>query len=109
MNHLGDRRARDRFEVVGTLAGDLEFIERGRVLDISRLGLSIACPVAPLIDSTFIVRLILAGDEVSVDVRVTHVRATGDASGSQYLVGLEFLSSSRLLESAIERVVAQSE
>jgi len=90
------------------LAGALACVERGRVVDISRLGLSIACLVAPPIDSTFILRLILAGDEVSVDVRVRHVRP-GDGHGSQYLVGLEFLSSSYRLESAIDRVVAQSE
>ena len=108
MTHLGDRRVRDRFEVVGRLAGALEFVERGRVVDISKLGLSIACPVAPAIGSTFILRLILAGDEVNVDVCVRHVRP-GDDLGSPYLIGLEFLSSSRGLESAIDRVVGLSD
>jgi hypothetical protein len=109
MTHLGDRRARDRFEVVGILAGAVEFVERGRVVDISRLGLSIACQVAPPINSIFIVQLVLDGDEVSAHVRVRHVRPAGDGQGSQYMVGLEFLSSSSRLESAIDRVVGPPE
>jgi hypothetical protein len=105
MEHLGDRRLRNRFEVVGTLGGVVDFVGHGRVVDISTLGLLVLCTTAPPIDSTLLLRLILLGHEASVTVRVRHFRPIGQPAGSEYLVGFEFLSLSRALEAVIQQVV----
>lgn len=106
MSRLGDRRSWVRFEVLGALGGVVEFTEQATIVDLSRMGMLVASSVAPAVDSRLILRLLLRGEEMSVDARVRHCRVVARANGSQYLVGLEFLSSSPRLERAIDYAVA---
>ena len=92
MKPLGDRRARVRFEVVGTLWGALDLHESSRIVDISRSGVLVESSLALPPDSVQPVRLEIGGEEVRVDGRVRHLRRITDENHAAYLIGLEFLS-----------------
>ena len=81
-------------EIVGSLWGTLEAIEPGRLIDISPTGVLIASPFALVPDSTQFVRLMLGGEEITLDTRVRHSRVAvrGPDLPPEYLVGLEFVS-----------------
>ena len=94
MKPLGDRRASVRFEIVGSLWGNLQLNESAQVVDISPGGALIASPVAMAVDSTGPVTVMFGGQEVTLDARVRHFRpllAVGDET-PRYLIGLEFMT-----------------
>jgi hypothetical protein len=92
---LGDRRARIRLEVVGSLWGALDFEDTARVVNVSDTGLLIAARTPPLLDAVHPIRLLQDGQEVTVMARVRHFRqAPGPGGSSEYLVGLEVLNGS---------------
>ena len=94
MNPLGDRRRRVRMEIVGSLWGTLELTEPGRLVNISPMGALIASPVAMAPNSTQTIKLVLDGDELTLEARVCHFRRADlrPEEPPQYLVGLEFLA-----------------
>jgi hypothetical protein len=99
MSPIGDRRIAVRLEVVGALWGVLEVLETARVLNISRGGALIAAASPLPIDSTRSVRLTVGGEQTVVDARVRHSRpAGGSTTAPSFLIGLEFVSSSPLLD-----------
>ena len=99
---LGDRRARVRFEVVGTLWGTLELHESSRIVDISRFGVLMESSLALPPDSEQSVRLEIGGEEVRVDGRVRYLRRITDGNHAAYLIGLEFLSLPASVVAAID-------
>lgn len=103
MKPFGDRRARIRLEVVGSLWGTFEVTKQARVVNISRNGALISSPVPAAVDSTQTVRLMLEGHEIKLAARVRHLRqvSVGDEPG-QYRIGLEFLEAPIALAEALE-------
>lgn len=104
MRPLGDRRARIRLEVVGSLWGTLEVSKQARVVNISTSGALIASPVPAALDSTQTVKLVLKGHEIRVDARVRHLKrvvGVGDEE-TPYHIGLEFLEAPAALANALE-------
>ena len=106
MKPLGDRRARVRFEVVGTLWGTLELHESSRIVDISRSGVLVESLLALPPDSVQLVRLKIGGEEVRVDGRVRHLRRITDENHAAYLIGLEFLSPPAPVVASIDHLLA---
>ena len=106
MKPLGDRRARVRFEVVGTLWGTLELHESSRIVDISRSGVLVESSLALPPDSVQPVRLEIGGEGVRVDGRVRHLRQITDENHVAYLIGLEFLSPPAPVVAFIDHLLA---
>ena len=104
MRPLGDRRARVRLEVVGVLWGTLEVTPSARVLNISRTGALIESPRSVPLESIQSVRFTVAGEAITVDARVRHLRRSTSAEAPEYLVGVEFLSVPDVLLHSIERL-----
>ena len=92
MRPLGDRRTSVRLEVVGELWGSVELTEPAQVVNISRAGALIMSPVPMAQDSTGVVKLTIAGEELTLDARVRHFRHVPAAAShpDYYLIGLEF-------------------
>lgn len=103
MKPTGDRRAQERFDVVGALWGLLDIVEPAQIKNVSQTGALIDAPFAPPIESTQTVRVIVEGEPVVVDARVRHVRRIEtDIRGPRYLIGLEFLSPPESVLQSIE-------
>ena len=110
MRPLGDRRARVRYEVVGSFWGTLDVTEPARVININRTGALLAAgsPLAP--DSIQVVRLVIEGRDVSVDAKVRSIRHMPKQAGQpeHYLVGLEFVSTPPVLIDSIDHITGRS-
>ena len=104
MSSLGDRRVRVRFEVLGALRGMLELPASARLLNISRTGALLESPLALPLESTQLVYFSLGGDEVAVETHVRHVRHVPKEGGSEYLVGVEFVTVPPALLHSIEQL-----
>jgi hypothetical protein len=105
---LGDRRARVRFEVVGSFWGMADVSETARVVDINRTGALIWSRSAFATESTQVIRLTLEGQELLVDTKVRHLRRVPETEREpeHYLIGLEFLAvPTSLLETIDELAV----
>lgn len=62
---------------------------------------------APLaVESIQSISLAIDGQETISEVRVRHLQPVTGASGSRYLVGVEFLSASSAFQEAVERLIA---
>jgi hypothetical protein len=98
---LGDRRARVRFEVLGTLRGTLELNEAARIVNISAQGALIESAARLALGSLHELQLTLDGHPARVSARVRRVEPVSEQSAAPlYLIGLEFLSPpSALIES----------
>ncbi len=107
MEHLGDRRLRVRFEVVGALSGVIERVDAAEIVNISPQGALVLSTLAPPIDSTLLIRLAIADADVSVNARVRHFRVVGRDRRPQYMVGLEFISTPSSLTAAIEHLTGR--
>lgn len=107
MQRWGDRRVRMRFEVVGTLWGQLELTERARIVNISATGALIESPLAMALGSTQAVRVSVGDDQVLVEARVRHLRAIDpEAPHPRYVVGVEFVAPPVPLIHSIEQIAA---
>src|ERR1700730_16620821 len=109
MNPLGDRRARVRFEVLGTLSGSLEVIESAKLLNISKRGALIETGSDVPVGSIQTLQIYVGGHETRVTARVCRVgRLASDSAredgSSRYAVGLEFLSTPPSLAESIEQL-----
>jgi len=99
---LTDRRNRPRFEIVGDLWGTLETVVGMSVRDIAPGGalLESAIPLQP--ESVHRVTVSYEGQLTPVSVRIRHVRGERTPDGlERYLVGVEFMTSSPLLQASI--------
>jgi S-adenosylmethionine:diacylglycerol 3-amino-3-carboxypropyl transferase len=104
MAHLGDRRRKVRLEVVGALWGTMELAEPARVVELSAGGALILSPVAAAPDAVRVVTLEVAGELVTVDARIRHLRAVPatDTEPTRYLLGVEFLAMPAALSHSVE-------
>lgn len=82
-----DRRAYERYDVLGALWGVLEMPEVARVINISTTGLLIEAALSPVLHSVHAVRLTVDGAPVLVDAVVRHCRP---GTPGKQLIGLEF-------------------
>ena len=107
MRALGDRRARLRFEVVGTLRGTLETMEPARLVNISGTGALVETPVAMQVDSIQVVQVTLDGQATRVTARVRHQSRIGQyPERIHYVVGLEFLTAPAALLESVSHLMA---
>jgi hypothetical protein len=105
---LGDRRARVRFEVLGTLRGTLELAESARVVNISAHGALIESAAQVALGSLHELQLTLEGHLTRVAARVCRLEQAGGPSGSPlYLIGLEFLSPPSALVESIRTLAGE--
>jgi hypothetical protein len=105
MRGVGDRRSAVRLDVVGALWGTLEFHKPALVRDLNQDGALLEYPFPVLPDTVHAVSFEHNGEQVSLDVRVRHVRpATGADGAVVYLAGVEFLS----IPAALPEVVASA-
>ena len=104
MPPLGDRRANVRFDVVGSLWGQLEFTERAPIANISAAGVLVTSPLPAAVDSTQPVILLVDGEQVLVDARVRRVRVVGDNGAQRFELGVEFVDAPLPLVNSIERL-----
>lgn len=104
LNDRIDRRAHERFDVVGTLWGVLELPEPARLMNISVTGALIDAPLGPVLGSLQSLRMTIEGECVRVDARVRHVR---HALPGRFLVGLEFVAPPTSVIASIEALDSQ--
>ena len=111
MKPLGDRRARVRFEVVGSFWGRADVSETARVVDINRTGALVWSRSAFANESMQVIRLTVEGQELLVDTKVRHLRrvAGTDVEPEHYLIGLEFLAAPSALLDSIDQLARRSE
>jgi hypothetical protein len=88
----GDRRARGRFEIVGTLSGTLETTQRLELRNVGPGGALIESKVPLPIGSRLTGRLTLEGQTREVKAEVRHTIGQRVRGGSEcYLVGIEWV------------------
>jgi hypothetical protein len=110
MKPLGDRRVRPRFEILGALWGTLDLDEGARVLDISSTGALIESTESATVDSMQLVRIVIAGTEITTSAYVRHVRfVTDDDLRTRHLIGLELISPPVSLQYAIDQLAAHTD
>jgi hypothetical protein len=83
-----------RLEVVGALSGTLVGAgARARVINISRNGALIVCPVAAPVDSVQTIHIGFEGPGISLQARARHLSRvdSADSEKMRYRIGLEFL------------------
>ena len=104
MKSIGDRRAAVRLEIVGSLWGTLRLTESARVLNISPGGALIMAPSGMPLDSTAAVKLTLAGEQVTLQARVRHLKhvPASPQQPAHYLIGLELPGMPAALAQALE-------
>ena len=96
-----NRRAFERFDVLGPLWGQLTLPELATVVNVSSTGLLVEAPLCPVLNSVHAVRLRVGVDAVSVDAIVRHCRPWRDG---QYRIGLEFLTMPTTILVSIEQL-----
>lgn len=100
-----DRRAFERFDVLGSLWGQLELPETATVLNVSSAGLLVEAMLCPVLGSVQTVRMLVDGDSVSADAVVRHRRPGRDG---RQVIGLEFLSVPTTVLAAIALLASHS-
>ena len=93
MATFGDRRSVPRFDIIGTLWGQLELAEPVRLLNVNLLGALLESPVPAALDSLRPVHLMIDSRRFVVDTRVRHLRQVpSEGPKPRYLVGIEFVA-----------------
>jgi hypothetical protein len=102
----GDRRVKNRFELVGTLPGTLETWHRHRVRNLSPGGALVESSIALPPGSRLIGRLMLQGSQRDVKAEVRYAQEDGTAlpGAARYLIGLAWADGT----SPVNDVVATS-
>jgi PilZ domain len=98
----GDRRTKNRFEVVGALPGTLETWHRHRVRNLSPGGAMVesAVPLPP--GSRLTGRLLVQGSQRDIKAEVRYVHEDGEGAGSvRYLVGLAWADGTRPMDDVL--------
>lgn len=101
-----DRRASERFDVVGSLWGQLELPEVATVVNVSSAGLLVEAGSCPVLNSVHAVRMLVDGDAVSVDAVVRHCHL---AAEGRYRIGLEFVTVPTTVLMSIEQLGADAQ
>lgn len=106
---LGDRRARVRFEVLGTLRGTLELTEAARVINISAQGALVESPARVALGSLHELHLTLDGHPARVAARVRRVeQISSEGQPPLYLLALEFLAPPSALAESITLMTGET-
>jgi len=109
---LGDRRARVRFEVLGTLRGTLELPETAELINISAHGALVESRARVALGSFQALRLSVDGQLASVTARVSRLEPVGgDPEPGQppkYKIALDFVAPPTALTESITRLAEGS-
>ena len=108
MRPLGDRRARLRYELVGTLRGTLELSEPARLMNISGSGALLETSRPIPVGSTQTVSVALDGSMVRANARICHLSEIGQQPERRYLIGVEFLSPPEALTASVAHLIAEA-
>jgi hypothetical protein len=85
----GDRRVKNRFELVGTLPGTLETWHRHRVRNLSPAGALVESSIPLPLGSRLTGRLLFQGSQRDVKAEVRYAQEESTGSGApRYLIGL---------------------
>jgi hypothetical protein len=99
---IGDRRLKNRFEIVGDLWGTMETTATLLVRNLGPRGALLESPFALEPDSMHWVQALVDGEAQPLRFRVRH--ATGDvASQGPYLIGVEFVVVNAQTQAFIDR------
>ena len=90
MRRVGDRRARARLDVVGSLWGTLETRKRAQLVDLSETGALLLSPVHLAPNTVHTLEMTHVGRDFAMEVRVRHARPASPSGA--YHLGVEFLS-----------------
>ena len=96
--HIGDRRGRARFEIVGTLTGTLETWRRLEIRNLGDGGALLDTPVPFAPGSRISGRLSLRGRGREVRGEVRHITTLVARDDARYLVGVQWDSASRIAD-----------
>jgi hypothetical protein len=106
---LGDRRIRPRFDIVGDLWGTLETVLPLPLKNIGRGGALLESRVPLPAESVHRLTFRTSVEDVSIPVRVRHVRHETAPSGERmFLIGLEFMAAHPILLEQIDRWLIES-
>lgn len=98
----GDRRTKNRFELVGTLPGTLETWHRHRLRNLSTGGALVESATLLPTGSRLSGRLALQGGPRDVKAEVRHAQVDGEGTGaSRYLIGLAWADGTRPLDDVL--------
>lgn len=98
----GDRRAKSRFELVGTLPGTLETWHRHRVRNLSSGGALVESTVPLAAGSRLSGRLLFQGSQRDIKAEVRHTQEDGSGIGpGRYLVGLAWADGTRPVDDIV--------
>lgn len=103
MGRQGDRRERERSEIVGQLWVSLGVVEPMPLRNVGRGGALLEAEQMLPLRSVHRMRLSLDEVEGDIEARVCHVRSAAFEGRQRYLIGLEFLELPTLLAERIER------
>jgi hypothetical protein len=101
MMSAGDRRTHPRFEIVGGLWGTFEMVVALTVINISRGGLLVTCPVQLERDSVHRLTMRRGDLQTAVDVKVCHTQESAGETGPGFMMGCEFLSRTSAMEALL--------
>ena len=106
MRTTSDRRAHDRYDVIGALWGVLELPEPATIVDVSPDGILLEAGISPVLDSAQTIRLLVEGELVSVETTVRHARPARDG---RHLIGLQFFQAPEAVIGLLEQFQADSQ
>jgi hypothetical protein len=99
-----DRRAHERFDVVGSLWGVLELPETASIVNASGTGLLIEANVCPVLDSVHSTDINIEGESLRVNSVVRHLHPGG---AGKFLIGLEFHQPPATVSTAVEQLATE--
>ena len=109
MNPFGDRRARARFDVLGSLRGTLELTEPADIINISAHGALVESRTRVALGSHQELSVNLDGFDARVTARVSWLETvSGQFDTPTYKIGLDFLAPPAALAETISRLTERS-
>jgi hypothetical protein len=96
--HIGDRRGRARFEIVGTLTGTLETWRRLEIRNLAEGGALLDTPIPFAPGSRISGRLSFRGRVREVRGEVRHITTLVARDDARYLVGVQWDPSARIAD-----------
>jgi PilZ domain len=105
----GDRRAKNRFELVGTLPGTLETWHRHPVRNLSPGGALVESTVPLPAGSRLSGRLLFQGSQREVKAEVRHTEEDGSGGGTgRFLIGLAWADGTKPVDDVVAGETARS-
>ena len=101
MTPAGDRRTHPRFEIVGGLWGTFEMVVALTVLNISRGGVLVTCPVQLERDSVHRLMMRRGDLQTAVEIKVCRSEKAATERGPGYVMGCEFVSRTSAMEALL--------